>query len=77
VGYFVDRPAAVFVYTRRQHTVSLLVFRAGGLALPPRALARPVRGFNVLLWRDGELGYALASDLEAGELATLATRLSP
>ena len=26
------------------------------------------RGFNVLLWRDGELGYALVSDVSAGDL---------
>jgi hypothetical protein len=34
-----------------------------------------VRGFNVLLWRGGDLGYALVSDLNPGELRTLARRL--
>ena len=75
---FLDRRAAVFVYGRRLHTISLLVFRADGLpagdAGSPPALT-VVRGFNVLLWRAGDLGYALVSDLNPGELRTLARRL--
>ena len=31
LGYFRDRKAAVFVYARRLHSISLLVFRADGL----------------------------------------------
>ena len=34
------------------------------------------RGFNVLTWRDRDLGYALVSDLNVAELASLATRLA-
>ena len=45
----------------------------------PLAPASPyhttARGFNVLMWREGELGYALVSDLDAGELGELATKL--
>ena len=45
----------------------------------PLAPASPyhttARGFNVLMWRDGELGDALVSDLDAGELGELATKL--
>src|SRR5437867_3372001 len=40
VGYFRDRKAAVFVYARRLHPISLLVFRADGLAWPARDLTR-------------------------------------
>jgi anti-sigma factor RsiW len=78
VEYFLDRQAAVFVYRRRLHTVSLLVFRADGLVWPTsgRPSTRTERGFSVLLWRAGELGYALVSDLEAGELSELAGRLN-
>src|SRR5947209_7876786 len=36
VGWFVDRKAAVFVYQRRLHPISLLVFRADGLPWPTR-----------------------------------------
>lgn len=85
VGYFLDRKAAVFVYGRRLHTVALFVFRADGLSWPTRDLgamgsarasANVNRGFNVLLWRVGELGYALVSDLDVRELRELGARLA-
>ncbi len=85
VGYFLDRKAAVFVYGRRLHTIALFVFRADGLPWPTRGLeamggarasASVSRGFNVLLWRSGELGYALVSDLDARELRELGARLA-
>jgi anti-sigma factor RsiW len=84
VGYFRDRKAAVFVYARRLHPISLLVFRTEGLAWPTRNLTRigaveayatAERGFHVILWRRGELGYALVSDVDARELRQLATRM--
>ena len=31
----------------------------------------------MLVWRQGDLGYALVSDVDAGALRTLATRLAP
>ena len=85
VGYFLDRKAAVFVYGRRLHTVALFVFRADGLPWPTRGLepmgnaqvsASVSRGFNVLLWRSGELGYALVSDVDARELRELGAQLA-
>lgn len=36
VGYYLDRKAAVFVFNRRLHTISLFVFRADGLPWPTR-----------------------------------------
>jgi anti-sigma factor RsiW len=86
VGYFLDRKAAVLVYGHRLHTISLLVFRAECLRWPSRGLTRvggtdayvaATRGFNVLLWRQGDLGYALVSDVEPDTLRTLASRLVP
>ena len=79
---FLDRRAAVFVYGRRLHVVSLLVFRSDGLAWPPGDEGRGaamlvVRGFNLLVWRSGDLGYALVSDLNVGELAMLRARVTP
>ena len=77
VEYFLDRRAAVVVYGRRLHTITLLVFRADALPWPRgtgAAVARE-RGFNVRLWQANGLGYALVSDLDAAELARLATRL--
>lgn len=85
VGYFVDRKAAALVYGRRLHNISLFVFKADGLPWPggPRERAGGAevyrttsRGFNVLLWRDGELGYALVSDVSAGDLMLLASKLA-
>jgi len=79
---FLDRRAAVYVYGRRLHAISLLVFRADGLPWPadrgtdPERVGLTVRGFNVLLWRERDLGYALVSDLNAGELQVLGARLA-
>lgn len=86
VGYYLDRKAAVFVFGRRLHTISLFVFRADGLPWPSQGLQRvggtqarvtTSRGFTSVLWRDGELGYALVSDVELADLIRLAERLAP
>jgi anti-sigma factor RsiW len=86
VGYFLDRKAATFIFKRRLHTISLFIFRAEGLSWATsglvtvgRVAALPghMRGFNVLMWRDGELGYALVSDIDPTELSALAARVSP
>ena len=78
--------AAVLVYGHRLHTISLLVFRADGLDWPRRgwtrvggveAYAEATRGFNTLLWRRDDLGYALISDVEPAALRALAARLAP
>jgi anti-sigma factor RsiW len=84
VGYFLDRRAAVVVYRYRLHAVTLPVFRPDGIAWPEHDLT-PMgeirvaqvssRGFNVVLWRAGGLGYALVSDAEPGILARLAPRI--
>ena len=75
VDYLQDRRAAVFVFGRRLHTISLLVFRPEGLSIPSGRTQLAVRGFNVLLWRSGDLGYALVSDVDGSELRTLAAQL--
>ena len=38
VGYFIDRKAAVFVFHRRLHAISLIVFPARGLSWPTNGL---------------------------------------
>ena len=75
VGWFRDRKAALFVFKVRLHTVSLMVVRAEGLGWPTRA-EKESRGFNVLMWRSGELGYALVSDVGRADLEALARRVS-
>jgi anti-sigma factor RsiW len=85
VGYFRDRKAAVFVFKRRLHTITLLVFPPDGLAWPNEDLARVgrlsvseanTRGFSVLMWRDGGLGYALISDVNVHDLEALAAKIN-
>ncbi len=85
LAYFVDRRAAVFVYGYRLHTISAFVFRADGLPWPDRGLETlgkvrvyetTARGFNVLLWQAGGMGYAVVSDVDPAELRRLAARLS-
>ena len=85
VGYFVDRQAAALVYGRRLHSISVFVFRADGLPWPSRGMEKlgrlelyrtAARGFNVLLWRDGELGYAVVSDVDSRDLTLLASKLA-
>ncbi|HLK91462.1 MAG TPA: zf-HC2 domain-containing protein [Polyangia bacterium] len=68
---FLDRRAAIFVFKRRLHTATLFVVMADGLAFPRHLTTRTVRGFNLFLWRAGEQGYVLASDLSLPELGTL------
>jgi anti-sigma factor RsiW len=76
VEYFLDRRAAIAVYGRRLHTVTLIVARADGLPWPDSpSVAASARGFNVRLWQRDGLGYALVSDLDPAELARLAVRL--
>jgi anti-sigma factor RsiW len=77
VSYFVDRKAATLVFKRRLHVVSLFVFRADGLSWPSGQDAdRRWRGFSVLFWRAGDLGYALVSDIDRAELVDLRARLT-
>jgi anti-sigma factor RsiW len=85
VGYFIDRKAATFVFKRRLHEITLFVFRAEGFHWPATGL-RPIgpvqgtvetnRGFHVALWRQGDLGYALVSDVNEADLLTLGANLT-
>ena len=76
VALFQDRKAALLVYKRQLHTVSLFVFPGDGLTLPSDPRLRQSRGFSVVLWRQGDLGYALTSDLNGADLQTLARRIA-
>jgi anti-sigma factor RsiW len=85
VGYFRDRKAAVFVFKRRLHTITLLVMPPEGLAWPSRdpvrlgrlsATEESLRGFSVVMWRDAGLGYALVSDVNVRDLEALAVKIN-
>jgi anti-sigma factor RsiW len=77
IEHFLDRRAAIAVYGRRLHVITLLITRPDGLPWPAEGRPRTtrIRGFNVRLWQANGLGYALVSDLDAIELGQLATRL--
>jgi anti-sigma factor RsiW len=77
IEHFLDRRAAIAVYGRRLHVITLLVTRPDGQPWPApgRPMTTRLRGFNVRLWQANGLAYALVSDLDATELAQLATRL--
>jgi len=85
VAYFIDRKAAAFVFKRRLHVITLFVFRAEGLPWPHgsnqklgrrSALSAHSRGFNVLFFRENELGYALVSDTEPATLVRLGEKIA-
>ena len=73
---FLDRRAAVFVYRRRLHSISLFVVRADGLAFPTQVTPQTVRGFSVALWRTGDQGFALVSDLSLPEFMQLQRQIA-
>jgi anti-sigma factor RsiW len=65
--------------------ITLYVFRADGLPWAThglermgkvRAYAASARGFNAILWREGELGYALVSDVDRADLVALGAKLA-
>lgn len=85
IALFVDRKAATFMFHHKLHTITLFVFRSEGLGFPIRnnvslgsltGTATRLRGFNTLLWKDGDLGYALVSDVNADELVRLANKVN-
>jgi anti-sigma factor RsiW len=80
VGYFLDRKAATLVFQGPQNPISLFVFKADGLPWRSGERAKlsraSSRGFTVLLWRDGELGYALVSSEDERTLRRLAEKLA-
>ena len=86
LGYVRDHKAAVFQFRHRLHAITLLVFPATGVPWPAgdvvhlgrlSVLEQASRGFSVLLWRDGELGYALVSDVNRADLEALAQKMNP
>lgn len=72
LAVFQGHKAAAFVYQRRLHTISLLVFADS--AARPRQEAT-ARGFHVISWTTGGFGMALVSDIAWEDLRLLETRL--
>jgi anti-sigma factor RsiW len=77
VGVFADRKCAVIAWKKRAHAITLVIVPAVGLDFPDAPRAGRERGFATLVWRAGELGYALVSDADPADLAALQARLAP
>jgi anti-sigma factor RsiW len=75
VEAFLDRRAAAFVFKRRLHTISLFVLESQGRGFPSSLRTTKLHGFNVALWKQGDQGYALVSDLNLNELLDLQSRI--
>jgi anti-sigma factor RsiW len=72
LAVFQGHKAAAFVYQRRLHTISLLIYAD--------AAARPrdettTRGFHVITWASGGIGMALVSDIGWDDLRLLEARI--
>ena len=72
LAVFLGHKAAAFVYQRRLHTISLLVF-ADAAARPREETT--ARGFHVVSWATGGFGMALVSDIGWDDLRLLEARL--
>jgi hypothetical protein len=75
-----DRQAAYLLYDLGGNKVSVFIFDPGELPIEARHHAfignREVffdgeRGYNVALYRDHGVGYAIASDLDQGQMMRL------
>lgn len=77
VAYFVDRPAAAYVYQRDSHVVTVLVFRSEGLPWRNGGSRYTVttRGYRAVMFRHGDLGYAIVSDVPEPVLLDAAARV--
>jgi anti-sigma factor RsiW len=65
-----QRQAASIIYKRREHIINLYVM--DGKA---NEHGRQMRGYNVVAWTKGGLGYWAVSDLNMRELQQFATLL--
>jgi anti-sigma factor RsiW len=72
IAVFQGHKAAAFVYQRRLHTITLLVY-ADAAARARTETTR--RGFHVIRWASGGFGLALASDIGWDDLRQLEARL--
>jgi len=70
VAIFLGHKAAMFVFARRLHVISLFVFEGA-----PPAGERTVRGFHAMTWSASGFGFALVSDVSWDDLHALRARL--
>jgi anti-sigma factor RsiW len=71
VAVFFGHKAAVFVYARRLHVISLFVFQADDVP----AGERTIQGFHVATWARDGFGFALVSDVGWDDVHALQAHL--
>jgi anti-sigma factor RsiW len=72
IAVFQGHKAAAFVYQRRLHVISLLIWADAS----PRARAESTaRGFHVISWARNGFGMAVVSDVQWDDLRQLESRL--
>jgi anti-sigma factor RsiW len=70
IDYIGGRPVAVAIYQHRQHLVNVFMWPAASAEEGESSLARD--GYNLLHWTASGLNFWAVSDLNAGDLASLA-----
>lgn len=73
LAVFQGHKAAAFVYQRRLHILTLLVWADAGQRARDESTTR---GFHVITWARDGIGMALVSDIQWDDLRALETRLT-
>jgi mycothiol system anti-sigma-R factor len=81
LNYFLNRRVAEIAYASRNHMLSFLMFSDKGITLKPIRAVRvgnrafyvqKYKGYNTVLWKDGEFFCSLVSDLPLSTLLRVA-----
>jgi anti-sigma factor RsiW len=73
LAVFDGHKAAVFVYHRKLHVISLFVFQANDVVHSERT----IQGFHVITWGTEGFGFSLVSDVNFDDLRALEALVSP
>lgn len=75
--YLKERRVAYIAFDRKGHKLSLFIFDVNNLKLPEGRIIKEgekeiyvdkYKGFNVLFWKEGNIGYSMVSDLGGDEM---------
>lgn len=75
--YLKERKVAYISFDRKGHKLSLFIFDINNLKIPDGRIIKEgekeiyvdtYKGFNVLFWKEGNVGYSMVSDLAGAEM---------
>ena len=75
--YLKERRVAYIAFDRKGHKLSMFIFDVNNLKLPEGRIIKEgekeiyvdkYKGFNVLFWKEGNVGYSMVSDLGGDEM---------